>query len=114
MAHLHSNRIPLHIPFVDLDFRDWSIPILVIIAAFEIFGLSRRIGNSDHGAHVGGLIAGVVCAKLLKWQVSERTKKAEQMRREQGAFGGNASWREGAETKSDTHEQRPGSPLSGE
>ena len=86
------------IPFTDFDWKIPSIPILAILAVYETLGLFRVGALSasliDHGAHLGGMVTGIAGAGLIKWQVAQLSAKAEGMRQEKGAFGGNAPWGE--------------------
>ncbi|KAF2094833.1 rhomboid-domain-containing protein [Rhizodiscina lignyota] len=93
---LPNQRIDMWIPFTNWDWGIPSIPVLVILALYEAFGLFRLSSRTsvDHGAHIGGMVTGIVGAQLIRWQVAHRATKAEEMRQEKGAFGGNAPWRQ--------------------
>lgn len=79
-------------------FPDWRIPVssyglLGACLAYEVWGLTRRGQTGmDHVAHLGGYATGMGAAGIIKWQVAERRRVAEEKKREMGflqrTFGG--------------------------
>ncbi|KAL1618851.1 hypothetical protein SLS54_006966 [Diplodia seriata] len=71
-------------------FPEYRVPVsshglLAACLAYELWGLTRagRTGM-DHVAHLGGYLTGMAAAGLLKWRLAERTRVAEEKKKEMG------------------------------
>ena len=107
----------MKIPFSDISWNIPSIPVLAALAFYDILGLFQLrllgiVSLVDHGAHLGGMVTGALGAGCMKWQMGHWATKAEQMKQEQGAVGGNvASWRQTSEREHQREEEEEESDV---